>query len=135
MSAVLNKKRYSQLLSEALPHVIRSAKEHRDMLHKAEELMLKGRALTREETELLELMVALIQDWERKEHPMEKASSVETLRFLMGSNGQTPKDLWHIIDKTALSRILSDKEDRRGISKEQAKRLAEFYRVSPAVFL
>jgi HTH-type transcriptional regulator/antitoxin HigA len=135
MSAVLNKKRYLQLLSEALPHVIRNAKEHEEMLQKVEDLMLRGETLNREETELLELMAALIQDWEQKKIQTPNASPVETLRFLMESNGHTPKDLWHLVDKTALSRILSDKADQRGISKEQAKRLGAFYRVSPAVFL
>lgn len=135
MSAVLNKKRYSKLLGDALPHVIRNRKEHEEMLLKVEALMLRNKPLSREETELLELMTALIENWEQKKIQIERASPVETLRFLMESNEQTPKDLWHIVDKTALSRILSNRTDQRGISKEQARRLATFYHVSPAVFL
>jgi HTH-type transcriptional regulator/antitoxin HigA len=76
-------------------------------------------------------LVMLIHDWEQRKHPIEKASPVEVLKFLMDSNDHSPKDLWHIIDKTALSRILSDNEGRRAISKEQAKKLGAFYHVSP----
>jgi HTH-type transcriptional regulator/antitoxin HigA len=135
MIAVLNSKRYGELLSQVLPHVIRSAKEHKVMLQKAKVLMLRGKDLSKEESDLLELIVALIEDWERKQHLGPTASPIEALRFLMESNGHSPKDLWHVIDKTALSRVLSDREDRRGISKAQAKRLGEFYHVSPALFL
>lgn len=66
MRTALNKKRYIQLLSEALPRVIRNAKEHEEMLHKVEELMLQGETLSREETEILEILTTLVQDWEQK---------------------------------------------------------------------
>lgn len=133
MSAVINEHKYRKLLAATLPRVIENAAEHRDMLDKVEQLMLRGKALTIEEKTLFKLMVSLIQQYEQKVYQMQKSSPLEVLEFLMEDRGHSAKDLWELIgDKGAVSRIL---HGQRSISKTQAKKLANFYNVSPAVFI
>jgi len=132
MTAVLDKKAYGKLLTKTLPHVITSAKEHKEMLSRAEELMLNTKR-SASETELLKLVVALIEDWERNIKLPEDVSPVDVLKFLMEAHKHQPSDLWGIIDKSTLSNILS--EARPSISKAVAKTLGDFYHVSPGVFI
>ena len=58
---------------------------------------------------------------------------VGALRFVMEDRGLKPADLASVLGSRAKAyEILSGK---RSISKEQAKRLGQFFRVSPAVFI
>ena len=53
--------------------------------------------------------------------------------FLLEQRGLSAKDLWSVIgSKSRVSEILAGK---RSISKDQAKKLAEFFRVSVDLFL
>ena len=55
------------------------------------------------------------------------------LMFLLEQRGLSPKDLWPVIgSKSRVSEILAGK---RSISKDQAKKLAEFFRLSADLFL
>lgn len=133
MSTVINREKYRKLLGACLPQVIENSAEHKEMLHKAETLMLKGESLTEEEKMLLKLIVSLVQQYEKSKYPIPPAAPLEVLEYLMEERQHTAKDLWKVLgDKSAVSRILSGE---RQISKEQCKRLVEFYRVSPAVFI
>jgi HTH-type transcriptional regulator / antitoxin HigA len=131
MTAALNKAEYMQLLDIALPRVINSKKEHAAMLAKAEELMIKTER-SRAETELLKLIVSLIETWERQVSVPAEATPADVLKYLMEQRAHKPKDLAGIVDKSLLHNILNGSRD---ISKELAKKLAVFYDVSPAVFI
>jgi HTH-type transcriptional regulator/antitoxin HigA len=53
--------------------------------------------------------------------------------FLLEQRGLTPKDLWQVVgSKSRVSEILAGK---REMTKEQAKRLAEFFHVSVGLFI
>jgi HTH-type transcriptional regulator / antitoxin HigA len=55
------------------------------------------------------------------------------ISHLMEARGLTPKDLWPMFgSKGVASEVLNGK---RAVSKAQAKKLAEFFHVSPAVFI
>jgi len=95
---------------------------------------LTGReALAPGEEQYLEVLSDLIERYEEERHPIGGASPAETLRFLMESNGLRQADLAHLFSsKSNLSEVLAG---RRGLSQAQMVRLAEYFRVSPALFL
>ena len=133
-TADLDVKRYGRLLARAVPKVIKTEEENERALAIVESLMEKGEHnLTPEEDALLELLVGLIQDFESEAYPIPKSEPHEILAFLMEQRGLKPHDLWPVIgSKSRVSEVLSGK---RSISKAQAKKLAEFFRVGVELFL
>jgi HTH-type transcriptional regulator / antitoxin HigA len=128
-------KRYGRLLAKAAPRVITTQAEHKRALAMVESLIEKGeRNMTAEEDELLDLLTNLIRDYEAGVYPPRQRSSPhEMVAFLLEQRGLTPKDLWPVIgSRGRVSEILAGK---RPISKEQAKKFAEFFRVRADLFL
>ena len=127
-------KRYGRLLAKASPRVIASDQERDRALAIVESLMEKGeRNMTPEEDALLSLLTNLIRDYEAGAYPPRGRSKPhQMVAFLLEQRGLSSKDLWPVIgSKGRVSEILSGKRD---ISKEQAKTLAEFFRVRADVF-
>jgi HTH-type transcriptional regulator/antitoxin HigA len=134
ITANIDLKRYGRLLAKAAPTVIRSEEQNERMLKIVESLMAKGEVnLSPEEDELLELLVDLIHDYESKAYPHPKSAPHEMLAFLLEQRDLKPSALWPVIgSRSRVSEILSGK---RSISKEQAKRLAEFFHVEAGLFI
>ncbi|MBF9015832.1 MULTISPECIES: type II toxin-antitoxin system HigA family antitoxin [unclassified Oceanispirochaeta] len=61
-----------------------------------------------------------------------KATGAEVLIFLMKQHGHVQKDLSYLISRSTISELLNGK---REFTTEHMKKLGEFYRVSPAVFM
>ena len=124
----LDLKRYGRLLAKAVPRVIRTEEENERALAIVESLMEQGeKNLTPEEDELLDLLVDLIHDFEEKAYPIPKSEPHKMVAFLLEQRGLAPKDLWPVLgSKSRVSEILAGK---RSISKDQAKKLAEFFHV------
>jgi HTH-type transcriptional regulator/antitoxin HigA len=123
---------YAKLLVKSLPRPIRSDAELERMT--ASLLALDDRdALSPEEEALAEMMTLLIEDYEDKHHPLPRVSPNASLKALMEERGLKHKDIWPILgNKGAATEVLSG---RRSISKMQAKRLAEFFRVPIDLFI
>jgi HTH-type transcriptional regulator/antitoxin HigA len=96
--------------------------------------MEKGQGdLTPEEDALLELLTDLIHDFEEKAYPIPKSEPHEMVAFLLEQRGLTPKDLWPVVgSKSRVSEILAGK---RAMTKDQAKKLAEFFHVGADLFI
>jgi HTH-type transcriptional regulator/antitoxin HigA len=126
--------RYSRLIAEVAPKVIKTEGENAAALAIAEKLMAKGEdGRTPEEDAALELLTMLIGQFEEEAYPAPDGDPVGALRFLMENNDLKPGDLIDEIGSRArVSEILSGK---RSISKEQAKRLGDRFKLSPAVFI
>ena len=135
VQAAISSKKYAQLLKEQLPRVIRSDNECQHMLKTVHDFMALGQKRTPEQTELLHLMIVLVDTYEQShsQHSMESVTPVDVLSHLMEEHKHNPKDLWEVVgDKATVSKILSRE---RSISKTVARRLADFYHVSPALFI
>jgi HTH-type transcriptional regulator / antitoxin HigA len=135
LTASIDVKRYGRLLAKAAPRVIATEAEHERALALVESLMEKGeRQLTSEEDALLDLFSNLIRDYEASRYPSRPRSTPRGLMaFLLEQRGLKPSDLWPVIgSKGRVSEILAGK---RAISKDQAKKLAEFFRVRADLFL
>ena len=125
---------YARLLSKAHPGVIKSDAENDRLLGIVESLMAKGETrLSAEEEALLELLLNLIHDYERKRYPIPPSPPNEIVSQLMEQRGLTGADLVPLLGgKSRVSEVLSGK---RAVSKEQAKRLAAYFEVGVELFL
>lgn len=132
-NAAINETAYGKLLRKALPRPIRTEKDNERYLQVVEHLMDLGARMTPEQRELLDLLVVLIERFEAERYSLSAASPVEVLRELMEARAMKPAGLAALIgSKGVASEILSGK---RGLSKTNIRRLAEYFRVSPEVFL
>jgi|CZKE01.1.fsa_nt_gi HTH-type transcriptional regulator/antitoxin HigA len=135
LTATIDLKRYGRLLAKAAPRVIATEEENGRAIAIVESLVQKGeRSMTPEEDALLDLLTNLIRDYEAMAYPRrEESSPHEMVAFLLEQRGLAPKDLWPVIgSKGRVSEILAG---RRSISKEQAKKLAEFFQVRADLFI
>jgi HTH-type transcriptional regulator/antitoxin HigA len=135
LTASIDLKRYGRLLAKAVPRVIATEEENERALAIVESLMEKGeRNMTPEEDALLDLLTNLIRDYEASDYPLRpKSAPHELVAFLLEQRKLKPSDLWPVIgSKGRVSEILAGK---RSISKEQAKKLAEFLSVRADLFL
>lgn len=123
---------YARLLAQALPRPIRTEGEHARLT--AALLALDERDdLSPEEEALAEMLTLLIEDYEEKHHPLPHVPPREALLALMEERGLKHKDIWPVLgNKGAATEVL---RGRRSISKMQAKRLAEFFRVPLELFI
>ena len=123
---------YGKLLARSLPRPIRTEAEHERVTGMLLALDERDR-ISPEEEALAEVLTLLIEDYEEKYHPLPRVSPNESLRALMEDRGLKHKDIWPVLgNKGAATEVLSG---RRSISKSQAKRLAEFFRVPVDLFI
>jgi HTH-type transcriptional regulator/antitoxin HigA len=135
LTATIDLKRYGRLLAKAAPCVITTEEEHERALATVESLIEKGeRNMTPEEDALLDLVTNLIRDYETTAYPPRtKSKPREMVEFLLEQRELKPSDLWPVLgSKSRVSEILAGK---RSISKEQAKKLAEFFHVRADLFI
>jgi HTH-type transcriptional regulator/antitoxin HigA len=134
MSAVtnFNPTVYARLLAKFLPKPIQSERE----LEAATALLLEldeRKDLSLEKDALAEVLTVLIEDYEDKHYPLPEVPPHQALKSLMEDRDLKHKDIWPVLgNKGAATEILSG---RRSISKAQAKRLAEFFRVPIDLFI
>ena len=130
----LDQKRYGRLLAETRPAIIKSEEENDRLLACIEGLMGKGENnLTTEEETLLELLVDLVHDYERKQYPLPAIPPHRMVSYLLEQQGLKPSHLWPVLgSKSRVSELLAGK---RAIGKEQAKKLAAFFRKSVELFI
>jgi HTH-type transcriptional regulator / antitoxin HigA len=130
----MDEKKYARLLTLARPAMIRTEEEYERLLAHVERLMDKGEAaLSPEETALLDLLATLIEQYEEQRYPVGPVSPHAMLHHLMEARDLTHKDVWALFgSKGVASEVLNSK---RAISKAQAKKLAEFFHVSVALFI
>jgi HTH-type transcriptional regulator/antitoxin HigA len=138
MSAAIGLKmrrtQYGSLLAAVAPTVPRTEKENERLLAEIEKLMAKGeKNLSPEEDTLLELLTHLVETFEKRMYPRQRASPAELVAFLLEQRGQSPSDLWSVLgSRGRVSELLSGK---REVSKDQAKRLGAFFHISPVAFI
>lgn len=125
--------RYRKLLSRTMPVLIETEEENERMLAAVEKLMEKGENLSPEEEKLLKLLAKLIEDFEERYYRPPEASPLEVLQHLMESREVKQSQLWELFgSKGIASEVLSGK---RGISKANARALANYFHVSAELFI
>ncbi len=130
----VDEKRYGRLLAKALPAVIRTEQENERTLRQIEALMDKGDDRTPEEDRLLELLARLAADFEAANYDLGESKPNEVLAYLMEQRGMKQVDLLPVLgcSKGAVSDMLSG---RREITRANARKLAEFFRLPVELFI
>jgi HTH-type transcriptional regulator/antitoxin HigA len=129
-----NPRIYGELLLDVLPRPIQTEAENERALAVVDRLMSKGEDnLTPEETTLLKLLVQLIERFEEKAYPIPEAPGYRVLRTLMENRSVKQADLLPIFGSRGIASEVYN--GKLAISKAQAKKLGEFFGISPAVFI
>ena len=125
---------YEQLLIEALPQVIETEKQYREIGARFGELIGKGRARSRDETKLMRLLAVLIEDYDRRHAlPPDESTPAGRLQFLLEHSGKTPADLIPVFGQR--SHVNEALNGKRKISAEQARKLAKMFNVNAGLFV
>jgi len=134
--------RARQEISEDYMHLIRrcalmpihSRSQLKQAVAMVDELSDRLKDLSSAERAYFDVLCDLVKDYETKRHwKTEQLKPADALKYLMDANGLTLKDLVPIVrHKSHLSAFLNGK---RGLSKANALRLAERFKVSPVLFL
>ena len=132
-SGTLNRRKYIELLSGALPRIIENDVELERVTQSVEPLLDKGDRRTREEEALCRLLVRLIEDYQQSHRAIPELTPRDALAALMEARNLRQVDLLPIFGSR--SRISDAVNGKREISKTHARKLAEFFRVSPELFI
>lgn len=123
---------YRRLLTKYAPQPIRSQKAYAQALEQLEQLMTPrpSAALSL----FIEVLSTLIEKYESREFPTPEFAPAEMLANLMKTKGVKSAEVAKQtgIPTATLSNVLAR---RRGISKQNAFKLAEYFGLSPIVFL
>ena len=132
MTLTFNPEKYKELLARHLPKVIKTEAENEKALAIVEELMHRQHR-TPEEDELYELLIFLIENFEKSFYLQESTTPHSMLLFLMEQQGVNKKDIARILgsDKIASSLI----EGKGSITQEQAKLLGHFFNVDYSLLM
>jgi HTH-type transcriptional regulator / antitoxin HigA len=139
MTHTISRGNYIDLLNQdrIIPKIIETYEEYEQFLAVAERLIFKKQDRTPEETVLFRLLVKLIRDYEEETYNLKEWSKTaphELLQHLIEARGMKQVDLVGILSpsKGLVSSIVNGK---REISKTQAKKLGEFFNISPSAFI
>jgi HTH-type transcriptional regulator/antitoxin HigA len=124
--------KYSSLLSQYQPRIIKNEDENEIFLEIVESLLSRNN-LTPEEDTLLELLVKLIEDFEEKHYQLKASTLHSRLLHLMDARSLEPADLVEIIGTIDLVTELIN--GQLEITKKQAEALGNFFHVNPGLFL
>lgn len=131
--AKMDLKSYGELLARTTPKIIETKKEYEHYLALIEELLEKGKKKSREEKQLLNLLVMLVEQYEQSNFQLNAATPVELLKHLMEARDLKQKDLVHLFNSRGYaSDIINGK---RPITVEIAKKLGQFFNVEPGIFV
>jgi HTH-type transcriptional regulator/antitoxin HigA len=122
---------YGTLLKKKLPHVIRTRKDYETYLADVRRLMTANR--TKAETQYLNLLVTLIQAYERENVEIPAASPLDVLHELMEARGMAQADLARLVGSSGTASEIYN--GKRAISVALAKKLGGHFGVSFALFL
>jgi len=124
---------YGALLDERRPRVIKTKRAYEDALAEARKLM-ESEDLPPAQAAYFDLLTALIEKYEDEHFDLPRAATpAEALRELVAERQMTVTELGKIINsKGTASQMLSGE---RSISKEAAKRFAQYFRVPVTLFL
>ncbi|NJK73400.1 MAG: transcriptional regulator [Richelia sp. CSU_2_1] len=124
--------RYSSLLAQYQPRIIKNEDENEVFLEIVESLLYR-KNLTPEEDTLLELLVKLIEDFEESHYQLNASTPHSRILHLMDVRSLEPADLVEIIGTIEMvNEIVNGQVE---ITKKQAEALGKFFHVNPGFFL
>ncbi len=129
----LDPEAYGKLLATELPVRIENDEDFERMVERLEELDFAKRKLTKEEEAYRDVLAVLVADYDDRHYEIPDSPPHEMVKFFMDQQGLKQADLVPVLGSRAqVSDLVNGK---RGISKAQAKKLAEFFHVSVELFI
>ena len=124
---------YAELLVQIEPRPIGS-KAALDRTYKLIDKLMSKPELSRAESEMLELLSMLVEQYESREHPTPQVSASDMLEHLIESHGITNATLAAEtnVPRSIVTDILAG---RRRISLGNVRKFANYFRVAPGVFV
>ena len=113
--------------------VIRTAREHKAALSRASTLMELDPVRGTPEGDELDLLVLVIEDYERKHFPMDDADPVEVIKFMMDQQGLKKKDLIPYIGSA--SKVTEVLNRTRSLSLSMIRKLSEGMKIPAGVLI
>jgi len=112
--------------------IIKSREQYNDYCNKLEE-MLESKEKSSENRDEVELLTLLIEKWDSEHSTFNDVDPVQLLHFLMKEHDLKAKDLVGIlgVSKGLVSDILNYK---KGLSKENIRKLSGYFKVSQEAF-
>ncbi len=139
MTLTINSTEHIELIHhyQIVPKIINTDSEYQRFLVVSETLLSKRTSRTIAETEMLMLLVKLIEDYEEETYSFSEWMNVEPHKFLqhlIEAKEVKQSDVAQAIglDRGRMSAIVNGK---RAISKDVAKKLGEYFNTSPAAFI
>lgn len=139
MTLTISRDSYIDVLNqyEISPKIIETHLEYEQFLAATESLLSKRQYRTKAENDLFHLLVKLIRDYEEKTYSIQdwiQTKPYQFLQHLMEAREIKQVDLVGIVSPSrgVVSAIVNGK---REISKAQAKKLGEYFNISPAAFI
>jgi HTH-type transcriptional regulator / antitoxin HigA len=131
MTHTINRSLYGDLLAQYQPKAIETEIENEAAIVLAESL--EHRQRTPEEDTLLDLLIILIEKFEKTTYPLPNIGAEQMLLHLMEARNMKQEELVGVIgSRGVVSEIVNGK---RSISKAQAKVLGDLFHVSPSLFI
>jgi HTH-type transcriptional regulator / antitoxin HigA len=128
---ITDKDKYIELLRQFPPQLIRSEEDF-DATQAVVNRLLDKPSLTDEEREYLNVLGALIYEYEETLEPIPDIYGVELLKFLLEEHNLRQKDLVPIFKtESIVSEILNGK---RELTVRHIEELADFFKISPEMF-
>jgi len=122
----------AKMIAKGAPHIIHSDEE----LEVYTEALFKLTALENpsdSEEKAIELLTMLVQQYEKENWPISKATPVSVVRYLIEKVNLTQRDLIpEFGSESAVSMFLSG---QRKLSLEQIRKLSARFKLSPEVFI
>lgn len=123
---------YPTLVSQAEPRVIHTEELNEKFIRLLGDLDFRWDTLTDDEKQLHELLLLLVQDFERRNYKLRSATPIEVVAELMEANGLKQKDLVGVFETASIvSEVLNGK---RELTKDHIRRLSERFNISPELF-
>lgn len=130
----LDARKYGQLLADILPAVITSDAEYDRLVAVMNKLaVIPEDRISPEQERLLEMITLLVEKYDEEQYPIPDAPPHEVIQFLMQDRGLRNRDLEPVLGSRGVtSEVIRGK---RKPSHTQIKKLAEFFKISPEVFI
>jgi HTH-type transcriptional regulator / antitoxin HigA len=102
------------------------------MLHRL--LVVEPQPLNRQQEVYLEALTVLVEDYERRSRPIERAKKdpIRLLKFLMNEQRMTVTQLGKLVGGQPTASIILSR--KRALSKNHIRALAEYFQVDPGLF-
>ncbi len=125
---------YDSLLLEFKPRPIRNERDHARALRQIDTIMLRGPKLPRAESELVEVLATLIENYELAIHPTPQVSPADRLAHLIDARGITNAEVAAAtgIPRSTITNVIAG---RRKLSTANVARLANYFDVPAGDFI